>query len=325
MKPRIARTVGFVLILGATVIGDDGPSPKLLYDQHRWFELRDAIRGRPASPLYEGAVAAAFNDRGKAEENLARTIKLQPKSADAEDAHEILANVYIRFGQYKDAVRQLDEALTIKPQNEEAKNARALFAAWSRHPNQYIERFKAGRIQADVSEHGGVKLPVSIHGKTVHWVLDTAANFSVMSDSEAQSLGVSIDESNAAIKDSAGGTTKMRTAVVDDLVIGSTHLRNVAFLILPDAQQPMRDLPPGERGLIGIQVPIALGAIDWRSDGAFQFGDVSKSRGSEKNLSFDDLNPVVRGGVESWIASWTAATLQARSCGDDLRRISTFS
>jgi predicted aspartyl protease len=65
---------------------------------------------------------------------------------------------------------------------------------------------------------------VSIHGKTVHWVLDTAANFSVMSDSEAQSPGVSIDESSAVIKDSAGGTTKMRTAVVDALVIGSTHL-----------------------------------------------------------------------------------------------------
>src|SRR5215831_6644812 len=57
----------------------------------------------------------------------------------------------------------------------------------------------------------------------------------------------------------------------------------------------MRDLPPGERGIVGIQVPIALGAIDWRSDGAFQFGDTSKSRDSEKNLSFSDLNPVVRG------------------------------
>ena len=93
--------MGFVLISGATVIGDDGPSPKLLYDQHRWFELRDAIKGRPASPLYEGAIAAAFSERGKAEENLARTIKLQPESADAEDAHEILAvlvNTKMRFG-----------------------------------------------------------------------------------------------------------------------------------------------------------------------------------------------------------------------------------
>jgi hypothetical protein len=118
-----------------------------------------------------------------------------------------------------------------------------------------------------------------------------------MSDSEARSLGVSIDESSADIKDSAGGTTKMRTAVVDDLAIGYTHIRNVAFLILPDSQQPMRDLPPGQRGLIGIQIPVALGAIAWKSDGTFQFG-MLKTPGSPKNVSFDDLNPVVRGEFE---------------------------
>ena len=71
-------------------------------------------------------------------------------------------------------------------------------------------------------------------------------------------------------------------------------MRNVAFLILPDSQQPMSDLPPGQRGIIGIEVPLALGAIAWRSDGTFQFGHMQKTRPS-KNLSFDGLNPVVRG------------------------------
>ena len=73
MESGIARTVWFVLILGAMVLGDDGLSPKVLYDQHRWFELRDAIQEQPVSPLYKGAVAAAFNDRKNAEENLDRT------------------------------------------------------------------------------------------------------------------------------------------------------------------------------------------------------------------------------------------------------------
>jgi predicted Zn-dependent protease len=149
-------------------LGDDGRSPKLLYDQHRWFELRDAIKGRPVSPLYKGAVAAAFNDRKNAEEYLGRTIRLKPNSVEAEEAHELLANVYIRFGKYRDAVRQLGAALTIKPENADAKNARALFAAWSKYPDQHTERLKPGSVHADVSEHGGVRLPVTIHGKTVH-------------------------------------------------------------------------------------------------------------------------------------------------------------
>ena len=90
----------------------------------------------------------------------------------------------------------------------------------------------------------------------------------------------------------------MRTAVVDDLAIGDAHLRNVAFLILPDSQEPMTDLPPGERGLIGIEVPIALRSIAWNSDGTFEFGRESGRANSDKNLSFDQLYLVVRGQFE---------------------------
>jgi hypothetical protein len=245
-----------------------------------------------------GAVAAAFNDTKAAEKYLNRTIKLQPNSADAEDVHEILANFYIRSGRYHEAVQQLDEALRIRPENADAGNTRALFAAWSKHPNQSTGGVRPTIIPAEVSKDG-VKLPVSIHGKTVHWALDTAANFSVMSESEAQMLGTVIDESSASVADSAGGRTRMRTAVVDELVIGDVHLRNVAFLILPDSQEPMSDLKPGERGLIGIPVAIGLHSVSWSSDGTFKIRPGSSGPNPDKNLSFDALNPLTRAQFDS--------------------------
>src|SRR5579864_7357290 len=174
------QVLAFVVLIARCGIAADEPSLKSLYEQHRWFELRHALTTRAAPPLYKGAVAAAFNDRKNEEKYLNRTIKLQPDSEEAEDAHETLANTYILSGRYKDAVHQLDEALKIKPGNADAKNARAIFAAWSRHPDQSTARLRPGSIHAQVSEHGGIKLPVSIHKKTVHWVLDTGANFSVM-------------------------------------------------------------------------------------------------------------------------------------------------
>jgi len=61
--------------------------------------------------------------------------------------------------------------------------------------------------------------------------------------------------------------SKIRTAVIDELSIGDTRLRNVAFLVLSDSQEPMSDMPLGERGLIGIQVPIAVQSLGWKSDG----------------------------------------------------------
>ncbi len=283
-----------VLVLAGLAGAGESPALKPLYDQHRWFELREAIQRQEAPTLYKGAVASAFNDAKAAEKYLSQTIQLEPNSDDAEDAHERLADLYVRSGRYTEAVQQLDQALRIKPASPDVVNARAIFAAWSRHPDQSVRIAKSTRIHTDVSKHG-VKLPVSIHGKTVHWLLDTGANLSVMSESEARTLGVAIDESSAQVGDPAGGMTKMRTAVVDELGIGGVSLRNVGFLILPDSQQPMSDLRPDERGIIGIPVAIALQSISWSSNGTFEIRPGSgRSANSANNLSFDGLSPVTR-------------------------------
>ena len=282
------------LILTSLSTSGEAPAPKELYRQHRWFDLQEAIKGSEAPPLYRGALASAFNDVTGAEKFLNQTIKLAPDSSDAEAAHEALANLYVRAGRYKQAVRQLDEALRIKPGNPDAENARVLFAAWSKHPDQSVGTVRSGQIHADIRNET-VLLPLSIRGKTIQWFLDTGANFSMMSESEAGSLAVAIADSASKVADSVGGTTSMRTAVVDELSIGKVHLRNVAFLILPDSQEPMSDLQPGRRGLIGLPVAIALRSIGWNSNGTFTIGSASgRPKKGRKNLCFDDLTPVTR-------------------------------
>jgi hypothetical protein len=64
----------------------------------------------------------------------------------------------------------------------------------------------------------GVRLPVIIHGKTLHW-LDTGTSFSIISESEARAFGIRIDEDSVSISDPTGGTAKVRTAVADELAI----------------------------------------------------------------------------------------------------------
>jgi hypothetical protein len=140
-----------------------------------------------------------------------------------------------------------------------------------------------------------IVLPVSIHGKTAHWALDTGANFSLISEKEAAMFGAAVDDSSASVTDSAGGAAKIRTAVIDELSIGDTRLRNVAFLVLSDSQEPISDLQPGERGLIGIQVPVALQSLAWKSDGTFEAGAAVASRKNRgENLCFDGTTPVTR-------------------------------
>jgi Aspartyl protease len=108
-------------------------------------------------------------------------------------------------------------------------------------------------------------------------------------------FGVAVDESSATVADGAGGAAKIRTAVIDELSVGETRLRNVAFLVLSDSQEPMSDMQPGERGLIGIQVPFALQSFAWKSDGTFETGSVANGANSHSsNLFFDGLTPVTR-------------------------------
>jgi predicted aspartyl protease len=191
-------------------------------------------------------------------------------------------------------VQQLDLIRKIRPGRADVENVRTIYAAFSQHPDQSVARYRPTLLHADVSK-AGVVLPVSIHGKTVHWLLDTDFNLPAMSESEARLLGVTVDEVSAQVEDSAGGATKVRTAFVDELAIGDIHLQNVSFLIVPDSQPPMDGLPPGSRGLVGFPIAFALRSIGWKSDGTFEIGfALRRDANSERNLFFDGISPVTR-------------------------------
>jgi predicted aspartyl protease len=175
-------------------------------------------------------------------------------------------------------------------------NIRQIYAAFAKHPNQSVENYRHTTIHADISKEG-IVLPVSIRGRTVHWLLDTDFNMCAMSESEAKLLGVVTTEKVGQAGDSSSGTVKVRTAVISELSIGPILLHNVAFLVIPDSQPPMDGLSPGRRGLIGFPVAWALRAIGWTKDGQFEIGFASENRTRrESNLFFDGLAAVTRVG-----------------------------
>jgi predicted aspartyl protease len=288
-----------LLIFAASVIAGETSAMKTLYEQHRWFELRDALKSSKNAPaLYSGAVASAFNDVKKAEKDLNRAIEIAPNSEDAAEAHEMLGYLYARSGRYHEVIQQLDWIEKIKPGRSDIENIRKIYAAFSKHPDQFSAGQRSTSVRASVSREG-VVLPVTIHGRTVHWLLDTDFNISAMSESEARSLGVVVDEVSAQAGDGGGGATKVRTAVVDDLAIGNTHVHSVGFLIVPDSQPPMDGLRLGRRGLVGFPVVFALQAIAWKSDGTFEIGFAPGRQSTPVgNLFLDGLSAVTRVKLE---------------------------
>jgi hypothetical protein len=296
IRNALQKALMAMLVLGGLATASGNPTLKLLYQRHRWFELRAAIRGdeQNVSELYLGAVASAFNDRERAERFLSRAIQREPDSRDAIEAHEMLGYLYGRSGRYREATEQFDSILKIKPDRSDVGNVRTMYSAFGQHPDQSVEPHQTSTIRTEVGR-GGIVLPVCIHGKTVRWAFDTDLNISLMSESAAHLLGVTVEGPFVRAADTDANTTSARTAVVDELNIGNVKLHSVAFLVVPDAQLPVDEQPPGDRGLVGLPVALALQLIDWKSDGTFEMRrSTGETASADGNLCFDGFSPVVR-------------------------------
>src|SRR5436853_7764593 len=85
-----------VLLASCAARAANDASVKALYDRHRWFDLREAIAGSDASPLYRGAVAAAFNNLADTEKYLNSAIQQSTSPDEIEEARGMLLSFYVR-------------------------------------------------------------------------------------------------------------------------------------------------------------------------------------------------------------------------------------
>jgi hypothetical protein len=293
---RIVRLYAILLFCASTCVTASFrvTDLKTLYDEHRWFELRDAIDDT-APALSRGAVACVFNDGSRCEATLRSVIRSAPRSEGAAEARGLLLSLYHRAGRFRRAVAEIDGLLATYPDNSSLKNARALFGAMARYADQSIARRRHSTIRYRM-KGGNLFVPVSIRGRAGHYIVDTGANFSLMSESEARRLGLTIQEGDASVTDITGGTMGARTAVVDELQVGEMRIRHVAFLVVGDDQQPVVDLAADERGVLGLPALLAFDAFRWTADGAFEIAfPAPREDRRSANMCFDGAMPVTEG------------------------------
>jgi aspartyl protease len=294
---RALLTVAAIVVaLWAGVVAQtpEDASLQRLYERHSWFELRDAVAGKPVPALYSGAVASAFNRTADAERYLKRAVREASTTEAATEAREALVNLYMRLGRSSDMIRILDDALAVAPSRSDLRNVRLAFESFRRIPNQSARAGRRPSFKCSVSANG-VILPVVVNGKPVEWLFDSAFSHSALSASEARMLGISVQGVSATAEDFTGGTTATRTAVAARMVIGDAELRNVPVLVFPDTQPPWNEQAPGRRGTIGLPVVMALQTIRWTKDGTCQLGsDPIRTARTDVNLAFDGVTPVTR-------------------------------
>jgi predicted aspartyl protease len=275
--------------------GDGSQELDSLYVGHHWFQLRDASVGLKMPALYRGALAAAFNQPDAAEKLLRRAINAAPASSDASEARELLVHLFMRTGQYSKAVAAMKEQFSARVDKPATDSDRAAIALLSQLPDMAVTARGASTLQYEM-RGANLSVPISINGKPANFVLDTDANMSTLSESEAKRLGVTIFDGTVAVVGVTGGSKSgSRMAVAQDFIIGNFHFKNVAFFIVGDDQEPFVDFPAGKRGIIGMPVILALQTLRWQHDGKIEIGFASLARDlSRANICFNNEDPVTQ-------------------------------
>ncbi len=130
-------------------------------------------------------------------------------------------------------------------------------------------------------------------------LVDTGANFSLISAEAAKSVGLTIrDGEGATINDSSGANVDFRIAVAKKFTIGQVELRNAVFFVMRDDQQPFVNLPLSERGIIGMPILLPLQKIRFERNGTFEV-DVSPTRHQPSNMFFEGSEAIFEGEFES--------------------------
>jgi predicted aspartyl protease len=304
--PRLVAALWAFLVLSPRCFGgaSDEVSLKALYGGHRWFELRDAVAKGGAPLFYHGAVACAFNDLHRCEKQLASVIKSQPKSDQALQAHRLLTHAYLRQGKYREALTQADAVLALKPGDSDVQGDRPLLAVLSESPEQRVSHRQFTSVHL---EDAG--LPISINGMRATYWIDTGANVSAISQAEAKRYGLRVLAAPVKIGDVTGTRFDSQVAVADEVSIGSIRLKHVAFLVLSDRQPPFDQSPPGQGGLIGLPVLLALQRVVWRSDGEFEIGSKATNKTARHaDLCFDGQHPIAQVQYEGRTLAFTLDT-----------------
>ena len=231
--------------------------------------------------MYKGAVAAAFNQLEEAEQFLAPLVNGPTESKEADEADRLLTYFYVRNGQYKKAAAGMDEQS-------------ALFHTLKSLPDQSVARWGPSSLACRISQHK-VYVPAAVDGKTAEFFLDSDANFSFLSASQARKLGLAIRDTNLTVHGAGGSEAGFRTAVASELMIGNVALKDVAFLVMADSEDVFSGARGIQTGALGLPVLMALRRVTF-SKTTFEIGaaTLEKPAAKESNLCFDGLDLVAQ-------------------------------
>jgi hypothetical protein len=285
---KMMRIAVVFLVLTALVRGADQAALQSAYDEHRWFDLRDAVMSGSTPPFYRFFVATAFNDRRSALQTIRVVTRSGAKADQLASLHYALYRLYYRLGLYRESAAEARRTWVLAPdQAPSGEAAKGDLAALEQLPDMRLVSRRPASVTFTTWDERIVS-PVTINGHSTRLVLDSGNSISAIAESQAKNLGLRPISGQPVMEGYTGKSAQMSYAVADLLELGHTVLRNVSFVVLPDDLDVFSGVPPNERGAIGLPVLLAVQTLRWDKAHKLSLGFPAKPADIRNaNLSFE--------------------------------------
>lgn len=250
-----------------------------------------------------GLVANRTNDLDASKRALRRALpELERQhSPRAANALLTLSDDYQKESLYADQARVLRDAVErhasdIGPDAMHGVNdVLALATALSGSPAQTISFAGPSRLPIRRNPLGTFDVAAVANGVSGSWMLDSGANYSVVSESFARRLGLPIKGAMGGVGSSTGISVQSDVAIIDEIRLGSATLHHVAVLVVRDELLHMK-LPGKEHQItaaFGFPVFLALGRIGFHGDETITIGSQADPLDGGVPIYMDGLTPTV--------------------------------
>jgi len=174
----------------------------------------------------------------------------------------------------------------------EYTNVERLFGAFADVEPMIKQPHLTVKINAYRNNFNHLMTPVQSNNISEHFVFDTGANLSTISESMAKKMNLTIIEKNINVGSSTNLYVNSKLAVAENFYVGDILFNNVLFLVMPDTQLTFPDINYQIKGIIGFPVIEALGEMHLHKNGNITVPD-KPNKSKLNNMVLEGLNPVV--------------------------------
>ncbi|HJY35082.1 MAG TPA: retroviral-like aspartic protease family protein [Vicinamibacterales bacterium] len=274
---------------------------------YRLHALDARVQSLPPGVERDYLAGVLAGRRGHTEESIPLLTRALPGLRDSQPqraaiALEALAEGYVSSYRYREAARAYDdlEQHFAGYQGHDVADDAALARLLVDVPVQTVTWDGPVRVPMSRNPIGSVTSAITANGTSEQWLLDTGANYTVVSRSFAQTLGLTPLAGSATVGSGVTGlTTPLQVAVLPDLHLGGATVHHAVAMILDDASLRIGSDPTAYQihAILGYPVLKALGRITFTRKGEFLAGEAAE-KASGVPMYMRGLSPAIECDVD---------------------------